>query len=28
MLAAAGHPLPYVAVLECQQRGAIHRIWP
>lgn len=24
MLARAGYPLPYVAVLECQRRGAIH----
>jgi hypothetical protein len=24
MLAHAGHPMPYVAVLECQKRGAIH----
>ncbi len=24
MLAQAGHPVPYVCVLECQKRGAIH----
>jgi len=24
MLARSGYPMPYVAVLECQQRGAIH----
>lgn len=24
MLARCGYPMPYVAVLECQQRGAIH----
>ena len=24
MLSSIGYPMPYVAVLECQKRGAIH----